>query len=148
MGNKAPEYTFIDHTADLGIKIRGTDLKDLFENAARALMHLMVRGGSRVETKTMKLSVSGEDLADLMVRWLGEVLYLLEVLNNVPEYREVLLFREFSGKQRHHQHGLFPLGVKTKLRFHVRRMRTQEMEGGDFCVFLGKKRHSVPPPRE
>lgn len=78
MGNKAPEYTLLDHTADLGIKIRGTDLKDLFENAARALMHLMVRGGSRMKTTPMKLSVSGEDLADLMVRWLGEILYLFE----------------------------------------------------------------------
>ncbi|MGD9074802.1 MAG: archease, partial [Desulfobacteraceae bacterium] len=28
------------------------------------------------KTHSMKISVSGEDLADLMVRWLGEILYL------------------------------------------------------------------------
>jgi len=31
----------------------------------------------------MKIFVSGEDLADLMVRWLGEVLYLFEGENLV-----------------------------------------------------------------
>ena len=76
MSTTAPDYTLLDHTADLGIKVRGTDLKDLFEGAGRALMHLMVKAEIPSETHSMKISVSGEDLADLMVRWLGEILYL------------------------------------------------------------------------
>ncbi|UCF57312.1 MAG: archease [Deltaproteobacteria bacterium] len=83
MSTKAPDYTLLDHTADLGIKVRGTDLKDLFESTARALMHLMVRGETPSKTAPMKIFVSGEDLADLMVRWLGEVLYLFEGENLV-----------------------------------------------------------------
>ncbi|MGD9319269.1 MAG: archease [Desulfobacteraceae bacterium] len=76
MSTTAPHYTLLDHTADLGIKVRGTDLKDLFEGAGSALMHLMVRAEIPSKTTSMKISVSGEDLADLMVRWLGEILYL------------------------------------------------------------------------
>jgi SHS2 domain-containing protein len=76
MSTTAPDYTLLDHTADLGIKVRGTDLKDLFESAGRALMHLMVGADIPSKTTSMEISVSGEDLADLMVRWLGEVLYL------------------------------------------------------------------------
>jgi SHS2 domain-containing protein len=76
MSTSASDYTLLDHTADLGIKVRGTDLKDLFEGAGRALMHLMVRAEIPSKTTSMKISVSGEDLADLMVRWLGEILYL------------------------------------------------------------------------
>ena len=76
MSTTAPHYTLLDHTADLGIKVRGTDLKDLFEGAGRALMHLMVRAEIPSKTTSMKISVSGEDLADLIVRWLGEILYL------------------------------------------------------------------------
>ncbi len=76
MSTTAPDYTLLDHTADLGIRVRGTDLKDLFESAGRALMHLMVRGKIPSKTTSMKISISGEDLADLMVRWLGEILYL------------------------------------------------------------------------
>ena len=76
MSTTAPDYTLLDHTADLGIKVYGTDLKDLFEGAGRALMHLMVKAEIPSKTHSMKISVSGEDLADLMVRWLGEILYL------------------------------------------------------------------------
>ena len=76
MSTTAPDYTLLDHTADLGIRVRGTDLKDLFVSAGRALMHLMVRAEISSKTTSMKISVSGADLADLMVRWLGEILYL------------------------------------------------------------------------
>jgi len=83
MATMNPDYTLLDHTADLGIKIRGTDLKNLFENAGQALMHLMLRGKSLRKTSSKKIAVSGEDLADLMVRWLGEIHYLIEGENLV-----------------------------------------------------------------
>jgi SHS2 domain-containing protein len=76
-------YTLLDHTADLGIKIRGSDLRDLFETAGRALMDLVVTGDLSGKSTSLPLTISGEDLADLMVRWLGEILYLLEVENIV-----------------------------------------------------------------
>jgi SHS2 domain-containing protein len=78
MVSPIPEYTLLDHTADLAIRVRGKDLKNLFENAAMALMHIMVRGNRSGNTSSVNISLSGQDLADLMVRWLGEVLYLLE----------------------------------------------------------------------
>ena len=83
MESNKPDYTVIDHTADLGITVRGTDIKDLFEEAARSITHLMVRADPAKETKTIKLSVTGCDSTDLMVRWLGEILYLLEGDNNM-----------------------------------------------------------------
>ncbi len=83
MNTTIPDYTLLDHTADLGIKLRGTDLKNLFEAAGLTLMHLMIRGESPGKTHSINLSVSGEDLADLMVRWLGEILYLFEGENFV-----------------------------------------------------------------
>jgi SHS2 domain-containing protein len=78
MNGQVPEFTLLDHTADLGIQVRGSDVKNLFENAAKVLLHLMVRGESLKVTLPRKISVSGEDLADLMVQWLGEILYLFE----------------------------------------------------------------------
>ncbi|MFH1351585.1 MAG: archease [Pseudomonadota bacterium] len=75
---KKPYYTVLDHTADLGIQVYGKSLKNLFENAGMALMHLMVKGKSLEKTSPKSISISGEDLCDLMVRWLGELLYLFE----------------------------------------------------------------------
>ena len=51
---------------------------DLFENAGNALMHVMLGNKIHGKTRSRKISVSGDDLADLMVRWLGEILYLFE----------------------------------------------------------------------
>ena len=73
-----PSYTLLNHTADLGIKIRGNNLIDLFESAGNALIHVMLGDNPPGKTRSMKISVSGDDLADLMVRWLGEIHYLFE----------------------------------------------------------------------
>jgi len=89
MKSNKPEYTIIDHTADLGITVRGTDIRDLFEEAARSITHLMVKANPAKEIKTVKLSVTGCDSADLMVRWLGEILYLLEGENKVVIHMEI-----------------------------------------------------------
>ncbi|MBW2610481.1 MAG: archease [Deltaproteobacteria bacterium] len=84
-----PDYTLLDHTADLGIKIKGTDQKDLFKSAGKALMHLLVKINPSEKQTPMKISVSGDDLEDLMVRWLGEILYLFEGENLVVTSIEI-----------------------------------------------------------
>ena len=71
-------YTPLDHTADLGIVVTGDDLEDLFRKAARSIIQIML-GNSRVKgNESLRISLDGEDLADLMVRWLGEILYLFD----------------------------------------------------------------------
>ena len=78
MDHKSPNFTFLDHTADLGIRVRGNTMKDLFEKAARSMIRIMVSGVSDKNNKTVNISVNASDLEDLMVRWLGEILYLFE----------------------------------------------------------------------
>ena len=78
MNSNSEPFTFLDHTADLGIMVTGSDLRDLFEKAAKSMIQIMLREIPAVKTSPLQLSVSGEDHADLMVRWLGEILYLFE----------------------------------------------------------------------
>jgi SHS2 domain-containing protein len=73
-----PDFTLLNHTADLGFIVRGTDLHNLFEQAAKSMMHIMIKSRPSRVTNVIKLSVDGDDFAELMVRWLGEILYLLE----------------------------------------------------------------------
>jgi SHS2 domain-containing protein len=68
----------MDHTADLGIMVTGSDLRDLFEKAAHSMMQIMIEERPTGKTRSHQLSVSGEDYADIMVRWLGEILYLFQ----------------------------------------------------------------------
>jgi SHS2 domain-containing protein len=71
-------FAILDHTADMGIQVTGPTLRNLFENAAQSLMQVMIKERPAGKTSVLSLSISGEDLSDLMVRWLGEILYLFE----------------------------------------------------------------------
>jgi len=71
-------YQIIDHTADLGIIVRGADAKDLFISAGYAMTDLMVKGDISEKGAKRKVLVEGEDFPDLMVRWLSEILYLFD----------------------------------------------------------------------
>ena len=76
MNANPPPYEIIDHTADLGIVVKGGSIKELFVNAANAMTDLMVKADISGKGAKRKLIVEGEDLPDLMVRWLSEILYL------------------------------------------------------------------------
>jgi len=82
-------YHIIDHTADLGIIVQGTDEKNLFIRAAQVMTDLMVEGDISKKTVMKDVSLQGEDFPDLMVRWLGEILYLFDGENLIVNSIEI-----------------------------------------------------------
>ncbi|MCD6569970.1 MAG: archease [Deltaproteobacteria bacterium] len=71
-------YQYIDHTADLGIKVTSPDIKGLFEEAALAVVKIM--GGAAKHKKiSLSVTVDGLDRVDTLVRWLQEIIYLIAV---------------------------------------------------------------------
>ena len=87
---KAPDFEILDHTADLGMVVRGKDLDELFVSAAKALAALLVTRQDNRASKEVPISIEGEDLTDTMIRWLGEILYLFEgeglIFTNVSKF--------------------------------------------------------------
>jgi len=73
---KKPSYEPIDHTADTGIHVFGHNAKDLFQNAAMALMDQLVEPVDLMPRQEKRITVEGTDWPDLMVNWLREILYL------------------------------------------------------------------------
>jgi SHS2 domain-containing protein len=69
-------YQLLDHTADLRIRVTGSDQAELFENAGLALFDLICDSAPQASTDTARLVVTGDDPADLMVNYLRELLYL------------------------------------------------------------------------
>ena len=78
MGLQQNTFEILDHTADLGIIVTGESLKALFQNAAHAMLRIMLENPPQSKGETGDISIKGTDLPDLMVRWLGEILYLFE----------------------------------------------------------------------
>ncbi len=83
MNSNRLKFETFDHTADLGLVVKGKGLNMLFQNASDAMMQIMLKRGPVKNGKSMKISVHGSDLPDLMVRWLGEILYLFEGENKL-----------------------------------------------------------------
>jgi SHS2 domain-containing protein len=88
------KYTLIDHTADFGIRVSGSDLKNLFENAAYAMFDLITDAELPEDGKEFDISVSGYDLTDLMFNWLRELLYLFAGKEMVVKKTDVVSISE------------------------------------------------------
>ncbi len=73
-------YTLIDHTADIGIRITGADMKDLFLEAAQALV-AELGAGTPSEDNTSIIEVNGYDYEDLLVVFLNGLLYEIQTKN-------------------------------------------------------------------
>jgi len=72
-------YTTFNHTADLGVEIYGRDRYQLFSNAGLTLFDLIGGTGAIEEKTALPVTVEGTGYEDLMVNWLGELLYLHQV---------------------------------------------------------------------
>jgi len=81
-------YEFFEHTADVGVVVRGGTLPRLFENASRALFDLVCDRRAVRPRRSVRVAVQGSSLEDLLVRWLSELLYLLDT--------EDMLFASFT----------------------------------------------------
>ncbi len=72
-------YEFFGTTADKGILARGRDLPELFVNAARGLVAMMVEDPAAIrpaERRAVQLTAGSRE--GLLVAWLSEFLYLYE----------------------------------------------------------------------
>lgn len=81
-------FRFIDHTGDLGLAVFGETLEGLFVHAAEALFHVLTDRRKIRERRGQELSLEARGIEELLVVWLGELLFLFETKR--------LLFRRFE----------------------------------------------------
>jgi len=60
----------------MGIHVVGDSAKDLFQNAAMALMDQLVETMGLFAREEKRITIEGNDRPDLLVNWLREILYL------------------------------------------------------------------------
>jgi len=71
-------YKPVEHTADIGIKVWGRNIKELFEEAAKGMIaqiydHTLVR-----EKEKRDINLEAESIDELLLQWLKEILFLIE----------------------------------------------------------------------
>jgi SHS2 domain-containing protein len=72
-------FEFIGHTADVGIKVWGRTIEELYSNAAYAMFSIMVDTRTVGETLHEPVEVESRNSEELLVEWLRELLYLASV---------------------------------------------------------------------
>jgi SHS2 domain-containing protein len=71
-------FEVIDHTADIGIVARGSDLSALFSNAAAGMLSLLIEADTLRRDITREISLEAGDTESLLVEWLNELLYIID----------------------------------------------------------------------
>jgi len=88
-GGAMGTFDVFDHTADIGLEVRGRDLADLLETAARATFEQMLEDlPDEVEAieqvRAVPMEGFEDDAGELLVVWLQELLYRFETGKLVP----------------------------------------------------------------
>ena len=81
-------FKVLDHTADIGIVAYGANIKALFANAAVGLSSLMTDLDTINEVDQKQIELTAEDAEVLLVEWLNELIYIVEV--------EHIVFKRFD----------------------------------------------------
>lgn len=74
-----PIFEELEHTADLRLRVRGRDLRQVFVHAAQGMFSLLrCHVGEETHLSRYELHLSADDRETLLVDWLSELLYLSE----------------------------------------------------------------------
>ena len=86
-------FRTLEHTADVGFEAFGSTREEVFANAARALMSLIVDLETIEPRSELTLHIKGPDPESVLVNWLSELLFLHDA--------EGWLFQEFEIQSLH-----------------------------------------------
>jgi len=75
------DFEIIDHTADVGIRAYGADIKQAFANAAKALFSLITELDNVEEVLHRDIELTATDQESLLVEWLNKLIYLFDAEN-------------------------------------------------------------------
>lgn len=90
------KYEILEHKADLKIRVFGKTKKELFLNAVLAMASGLRPENRKQKTESRKIKIKSSNLETLLVDFLSEVLYLVQV--NKEIYINVE-FNKFSGNE-------------------------------------------------
>lgn len=82
------KFEFLEHTADVGIRVFGKDIGELFLNAALGMICVMADLSTIEPRHIERIEVKAQDTEGLMFEWLNEIIYMIEAKN--------LIFSQFS----------------------------------------------------
>ncbi|MBM3232572.1 archease [Candidatus Pacearchaeota archaeon] len=90
MPDKEP-FIFLEHTADIKVRITGRTLDEIFQNTVLALASYTNSGNPIKSKKGKVVEVQGTDMLSLMYNFIDELIYLIDAEHFIPSKAQVLL---------------------------------------------------------
>ena len=87
----------LDHTADVGFALEAQNLEELFQAALKGLLDVMFTAPPQGGRKRRRLRLFAEDLETLLVRFLNELIYLIQTKGFVPGRARIRVEEEEGG---------------------------------------------------
>ena len=89
-------YEILEHTADIGLRIRAPNPERLFEDAARGLFALLVDKPEDIQPNDeIQIFLKEANIENLLVDWLSELLTIFETQKLILGHYEV----KYNGEQ-------------------------------------------------
>ena len=77
-------YEFFDHTADVGIRAKGTTLEELFVRMARGLTELIAEDSGLQPRQSKLITLTSDGAEELLLAWLQELLFWFSTERFLP----------------------------------------------------------------
>ena len=74
-GDDMKPYEYLDHTADMGMVVRGKDLSELLMHAAQGLFEAIAVLETIDETVSVEIHLTADSVEELFVAWLDELIF-------------------------------------------------------------------------
>jgi SHS2 domain-containing protein len=86
----------LDHTADVGFELGAPTLEALFEEARRALLMVVFERPPQEGGDEREIRLSAPDSETLLVRWLNELVYLIQDAGFVPTGAQIRVWKTYG----------------------------------------------------
>jgi len=91
------EFEFLEHTADLGLRVKGKTSEDLFNNYAAVLFSLLTDYQPK-EIINKKITLQAQSLSELLIDWLNELLSMFFADDFLPKEYSIKITDDKGGK--------------------------------------------------
>ena len=94
--NSFIKYKLIEHLSDVGIKVCGNNIIELFENAAEGMFSLItdLNNVKKIIEKEILIHIEEKiEIEDFLIAWLEKLLYLCETEGIIFSYFKIKDFR-------------------------------------------------------
>ena len=84
-------FEYFDHTADMGMRVEGKDLSELFTSSSLGMFNLIVPIDQFKPQDALDILLEAENVEELLWKWLRELHYLFST--------QKMVFKEFEFKE-------------------------------------------------